>query len=509
MKIKAFLSFFLSCLLVSLPALASSDYYNYLLFGGKNGGLPNSKVITIPGSAGIPLVSGTSGTGTPTFSPLNLAGGSSIVTGTLPVGNEALAQTSQASGSIFCVPGASTAAPTFMTPGTNNQLVGIPNSGTGLEYKTLSGLNGLVVATGPGLLSVVQPANSGITNYLINGACEVFSRNASNVSITNANYCLDRWVAETSGATESATQILASTVAAGSTCTHAIKVTNNTAGATRIGLMQIVESENSIPLANSAVTFTCQVASSGSTTIRCVILENDSTADSPSFGGTVPRDPVQTWTSATFAKGSGTFFQNSAGLGTVGTTATAATNSSIWAQLTATAVLSSSCKNVIVLIWTDATVTAGTGTFSMTGAQLTTSGISFLTYQQRPQAIERSLCERYYQTSLDDGTIVTTGIPGTQNMTAPTAIAASTAGAEGMSWQWHDRMRAVPTVVLISTSATTAAIFNANTAVDRTGCTAFNPSTTGCAGITISNASANAIAVGNVLRFHWTADADI
>lgn len=42
---------------------------------------------TAVGSAGIPLVSGTSGTGAPTFSALNLAGGSTIVTGNLPIGN--------------------------------------------------------------------------------------------------------------------------------------------------------------------------------------------------------------------------------------------------------------------------------------------------------------------------------------------------------------------------------------------------------------------------------------
>lgn len=71
-----------------MPVVATSiTGPNYLLFGGKNGSLPNSVKISPPGSAGIPLLSGTSGTGTPTFGALNLAGGSSILSGILPTGN--------------------------------------------------------------------------------------------------------------------------------------------------------------------------------------------------------------------------------------------------------------------------------------------------------------------------------------------------------------------------------------------------------------------------------------
>jgi len=72
-----------------------------VIYSSASAFLPN----TPAGSAGIPLVSGTSGTGAPTFSALNLAGGATIVTGTLPVGNGGTGQSSFSSTNSLLVSG--------------------------------------------------------------------------------------------------------------------------------------------------------------------------------------------------------------------------------------------------------------------------------------------------------------------------------------------------------------------------------------------------------------------
>lgn len=72
--------------LLAVPSCGATNVtqQNYMLLGGKSGALPNAKNITPPGSAGIPLKSGTSGTGTPVFGPLDLNGGTSIWSNGLP-----------------------------------------------------------------------------------------------------------------------------------------------------------------------------------------------------------------------------------------------------------------------------------------------------------------------------------------------------------------------------------------------------------------------------------------
>ena len=165
-----------------------------------------------------------------------------------------------------------------------------------------------------------------------------------------------------------------------------IRLTNTTGSAQRIGYAQIVEGLNCRHLRGRQVTLCGKVRRSDGGNVRVAVLEWTGTEDTITAS-----DVVNNWTSSTYTAGN---FFNSTTLtvaGVTGVTTVAATLK----DFALTVTVSSSCNNLIVLVWTESTITATTGTFDIL-AQLLEGGAA-ARHEHRPIQIERDLCARYYQ----------------------------------------------------------------------------------------------------------------
>lgn len=125
-----------------------------------------------------------------------------------------------------------------------------------------------------------------------------------------------------------------------------VRITQSNAAAKRFGYLQIIPSHISRALRGKHMVLSGRLRCSATTVIRWSILEWQSTADS------VTSDIVNDWTSSTFTSGN-FFIANTATVVLDSAQATANT----WRDLEArtSGVVSSSCNNLLVFMWTDST----------------------------------------------------------------------------------------------------------------------------------------------------------
>lgn len=132
-------------------------------------------------------------------------------------------------------------------------------------------------------------------------------------------------------------------------------------------------------------------------------------------------------------------------------------------------------------------------------------------FEQRSYQLERFMCDRYYRKSYPDtifpGTVSSLGAASLQTRTA---IAASTAGVLHTSQRFAVQMRATPALKFWSAGTGAAnAVWNASANADRTGVTATAPSSVGFIDLSVTNVSATAIALDDILYLQWEADAEL
>lgn len=223
---------------------------------------------------------------------------------------------------------------------------------------------------------------AGFRNVLINGGMQISQRNGTSGTTTADDaYCVDRWYALTETGTITTTQ---QSLGENGTPYH-VRLTQAQASAQRMGLAQIVEAANSYPLRGSAVTLSARVRISNSQAIRYAILEWTGTADS------VTSDVVNTWSSGTYTAGN--FFLGSNLTVTAVGSMTPSANT--WTTLTAlNGTISSSCNNLIVMIWTEGTA-AQNVTLDISRVQLE-PGSNATPFEWRAYGLEYGLCQRYY-----------------------------------------------------------------------------------------------------------------
>lgn len=150
------------------------------------------------------------------------------------------------------------------------------------------------------------------------------------------------------------------------------------------------------------------------------------------------------------------------------------------------------------------------GTIDIAQVQLN-AGDQALPFQPRSFAEELALCQRYYEKSYDIGAVPGTNVgSGIYSIRSRDAVAASAAGAvRGVNIFYKARKRNDGTVTLYSVNGTSGAVRKNESATDRTGCTATNLAETGFSSINMNNSSATAIALDDVIDFHWTCDAEL
>ena len=109
----------------------------------------------------------------------------------------------QPAGTIFGNFGTSSQSPSFNSPGSSNQVLGVTTSGNGLEYKTISGTGGIVVLPSTGLISI--SATGLLPNVFQNLGDIVYSSGTQTATVLSANSTINRYFLISQG-TGSATQ---------------------------------------------------------------------------------------------------------------------------------------------------------------------------------------------------------------------------------------------------------------------------------------------------------------
>jgi hypothetical protein len=267
------------------------------------------------------------------------------------------------------------------------------------------------------------------------------------------------------------------------------------ASAQRMGLAQIVEGVNTLPLQGKTIIFQAMIKCSSSQNIRAAILEWTGGIDSPTS------DVVNNWTSGTYTAGN--FFLAS-NLAITAVSDAVKPDAATWTQISVSGIVTLA-KNLIVMIWTE-----GTAAQNVT-LDITEAGVYVATAVQnwcpRPIQQELALCQRYYEKSYDlDVPPGTTGDDhGVPYSFCPVTINAYTGyylflGANN----FKITKRIVPYAILLSmnTGATSSLDLTGGT---RAGSSAPNPSQTTLGYIFIDNTGAATQAPPGQVQFHWIA----
>lgn len=154
---------------------------------------------------------------------------------------------------------------------------------------------------------------------------------------TDDTYGLDRWLTLCEG--NATIERIASGL---NTASYAARLT--TPALNRYGgLAQIVESVKSLPYRGRTMELQARVRCASAVTVRWAILEWTGTADSPTS------DVVNDWTSGTFTTGNFFMAANMA----VVATGTQEVSANTWTAIAGNGAVSTSCNNLIVMIWSD------------------------------------------------------------------------------------------------------------------------------------------------------------
>ncbi|MFA5378671.1 MAG: hypothetical protein WC455_23165 [Dehalococcoidia bacterium] len=327
----------------------------------------------------------------------------------------------------------------------------------------------------------------GASNILINGGFDFFQRQVPGTLTSRADdtYGPDRWVVLTQTAAVQVAQI------GGTEAPCAGQLKQNQASAQRMGLAQIVEYSNSMPMRGRNIIFQGKLNCSSEQAIRYAVVEWTDTAD------TVTSDIVDDWTDTTYE--SGNFFIAGLNIVAVGSVTPAAVG---YTTFSITGSVSAACNNLIVFIWTEGTA-AQDVTLSVSSAGLY-PGTILQSWNPRPIGLELFLCQRYYEKSYNVATA-----PGTALGPGPSIriiINANTA-------YYGEKYYLVPKRV--STTPTIYSLYSGNSGV----IAEYNPSVvwvadrdvivSGPSQIGWGNLACAGLTANNTMRYHWACDAEL
>lgn len=148
---------------------------------------------------------------------------------------------------------------------------------------------------------------------------------------------------------------------------------------------------------------------------------------------------------------------------------------------------------------------SGSNDFQLVGVQLE-AGDTASTFEARPFATELALCERYFEKSFAYATAPAQSVGITTGEFGWSAIIAGTTTNRSSRFHFRTRKRVSPTMTLYNPAAGNAEARNTDDSADCMSTAAFLISETGVAFTTVGNA---ANTVGDTLRIHWTAEAEI
>lgn len=244
-------------------------------------------------------------------------------------------------------------------------------------------------------------------NALINGGFDIAQRMVAPttaVSMTDDTYeSFDRWYSLVQGSGATIERV------SGDQAQYAAKMI---AGGTtnRFGIATILEASDSIPYRGRGVRFSVKVrpnlnAGSGNMDVRVAILEWTGTADS------VTSDFVNDWTSATYTTGN--FFTSTST--TVTGVATSAVAHNTWTTVEVTGTVSSSCNNLVVMVWHEDVPAHANDYLEVSEAQLH-DGTTSQDWLPKPKAAEEQDCLRYcFVPDIADAVALVAGVMAATN----------------------------------------------------------------------------------------------
>lgn len=280
----------------------------------------------------------------------------------------------------------------------------------------IDGTNGVTVPAGatgdevPQAQETYGPKNgqlAGMRNKLI-GNFLVNQRALT--SVADDTYCLDRWYV----LTETGNVTVAQVTDPESGAPFGIRLTQPDASPKRIGIAQIIESQNIRQYASQAMNFFARVKLSASTGIRYAIIEHTGTAD------VVTSDVVNNWASTAFTPSN--FFI--AGINIL-KTGVVTPGAAVWGEVDDWSALGAGVKNVVLFIWSESAL-AQNATLEINRPQYE-PGVVATPHEWRLNEID--LCFRRY-------------------IEAPNGSAVNAAPGQYSSAQFPTRMAGTPNVTI-------------------------------------------------------------
>lgn len=258
------------------------------------------------------------------------------------------------------------------------------------------------------------------------------------------------------------------------------------------GIVQFLEAQDTYPLRGQVVSLSADLWGSNVSNLRMAVVVWTSTADS------LTSDVVSSWSTGNPALATNWAY--------IGTPASIAIGSTRARYAVNNLLVPTNATNLGVFIWTPDSESSG-DLWNVARVQLERGPVA-TKVANRGAGRELEAIQRHYWKSFSIGDAPGTGTAnGMYTFQTRTAIAGSASGSLLQFAKYPARMRTTPTVTFYSTTGTSGAIRNSTAGNDRTGCTASNAGDTGFRIVAVSNASANAIALDDVLAFHVTADA--
>lgn len=309
-------------------------------FAGISGATTNGTVVTLTSPVLVTPALGTPVSGVAT----NLTGTAAGLTAGTVTTNANL------TGPITSVGNATTVA-----DGELSSIAGLTSAANKLPYYTGSGTAALadLSAAGRALIddadAAAQRATLGLEipalpNLIINGGFDFWQRQVATTATARSDdtYGPDRWNVLTQTAAINVERSTGDT-----NSQFAGKLTQNQSSAQRMGLEQILEAKDTLPLRSRAVIFQTRVKISNSQAVRCGLVEWTGTAD------TVTSDVVNDWTSSDYTDGGSKFFVDTSF--TPLATASVTPSADAWTAVSVTATVGASANNLFGVCWTEGT----------------------------------------------------------------------------------------------------------------------------------------------------------
>jgi len=329
---------------------------------------------------------------------------------------------------------------------------------------------------------------AGDQNYVINGAFRIFQRGGS--SFTDDTYALDRWNILTQTAAVTVSQLAAPLVFG---TMNYCRLTQPQASAQRMGLCQILEAAHAQDFNIRNMSLQFMANASTSYTLRSAILGWTGTADA------VTSDVVNDWTSATYTASNffiGTVTVLSVAQHSITTTGTLFKNEYTWSG-------STQYNNIIVFFWTESTV-AQNVTLNIADVGLY-AGFGTRRFEAPPMAVEIQNCRRFYEKSY----ALTTAPASTTNNASFSEYAPKALTVNGSlvapAIRYVSKVKAPAVTIYNPNSGATGSLRDINAGNDQ-NCQATSVTTDT---FEVTTNGATTIALGDLLRFHWVANAEL